>query len=204
MRSLPAMVVLGGCLLLPTLLAGCGFHLRQAPNLPPSMRHIYVAAPGQNGDLLRELRRSLASDNTEVMTTPEGATTTLSIISVIHDSRALAVNRRGQALEYQVSYEVEFSLLVQGAVILEPQTVTLTRNYAYSVSNAVGNEEQEQALEQAMAKDVSQFISFRMVAAAKSLPPGLATVAAPAAATRPEPAAATLHVPVAASTPPPA
>jgi LPS-assembly lipoprotein len=196
-------VALGGCLLLPTLLAGCGFHLRQAPNLPPSMRHIYVAAPGQSGDLLRELRRSLASDDTEVLTTPEGATATLSIISVQRDSRALAVNRQGQAVEYQVSYRVEFSLLVQGAVILEPQTVTLTRNYAYSVSNAVANEEQEQALDQAMAKDVSQFISFRMVAAAKSLPPGLATMAAPATATRPVPAAATLHVPVAASTPPP-
>ena len=199
MRCLPAVFGLGICL----SLTACGFHLRQAPNLPLTMRHIYVAAPGQNGDLLRELRRSLASDDTEVLSTPEGATATLSIISVERKSRPLALNRQGQALEYQVSYTVEFSLLVQGAVILEPQSVTLTRNYAYSVSNAVGNEEQEQALDQAMAKDVSQFIAFRMVAAAKSLPPALATVTAPTAATRPLPAAATLPVPAGASAPPP-
>jgi len=198
-RLSAALIILGICL----LLAGCGFHLRQAPNLPPSMRHIYIAAPGQNGDLLRELRRSLASDDTEVLATPEGATAILSIISVERKSHALALNRLGQALEYQVSYTVEFSLLVQGVVILEPQAVTLTRNYAYSVSNAVGNEEQEQVLDQAMAKDVSQFISFRMVAAAKSLPPAPATAVAPATASRPVPATTTLQVPAAASAPPP-
>jgi len=199
MSRLPAALGLGGCM----LLTACGFHLRQAPDLPPAMRHIYVAAPGQSGDLLRELRRSLASDDTEVLATPEGATATLSIISVERTSRPLAVNRLGQAVEFQVSYKVEFSLLVQGVVILEPQSVTLNRNYAYSVSNAVANEEQEQALDQAMAKDVSQFISFRMVAAAKNLPPTPATAAAPTAATRPAPATSTLPVPAAASAPPP-
>ena len=76
MMKLPAIAAL--CL----SLSACGFHLRQAPDLPPSMRKIYVAAPGQSGQLLRELRRSLASDDTEILTTPEGATTTLSIISV--------------------------------------------------------------------------------------------------------------------------
>ena len=188
-------------------LTACGFHFRKAPDLPPSMRHIYIAAPGQSGDLLRELRRGLASDDTEVLETPVGATTTLSIISVTHDSRPLALNREGKPLLYQVQYEVEFSLLVQGAVILEPQSVILTRNYTYSISNAVANEEQEQALDKALAKDISQFMVLRVVAAAKSLPPSLAampvTAAAPATASKPAPAMSTLPSPAAATAPPP-
>ena len=196
------------------LVAGCGFHLRRAPDLPPSMRKIYIAAPGSNGDLLRELRRGLASDDTQVLATPEQATTVLSIISVGHSSRPLALSRAGQALLYQVQYEVEFSLTVQGAVILEPQSVILNRNYTYSVSNAIANEEQEQALNQALAKDVSQFIVTRVVAAARSLPKYLMAVPsthnAPAAASRPAPAAgsaaapqaSTQAVPAAASGPP--
>jgi len=185
--------------LLALLLAGCGFHLRRAPDLPPSMQKIYIAAPGSSGDLLRELRRGLASDDTEVMETPLGAGTILSIINVTHSSRPLALSRSGQALLYQVQYEVEFSLTVQGAVILEPQSVILNRNYTYSVSNAIANEEQEQALNQAMAKDVSQFIVTRVVAAARVLPKYLmampSTHAAPAAASRPVPAAATSAAP---------
>lgn len=185
--------------LLPALLSACGFHLRRAPDLPPSMRKIYITAPGSSGDLMRELRRGLASDDTDVLPTPEGATTILSIISVSHSSRPLALSRVGVALLYRVQYEVEFSLTVQGAVILEPQTVTLERNYTYKVSNAIANEEQESALNQALAKDVSQFIVTRVVAAAHSLPKYLMAVPstrnAPAAASRPAPAATTANEP---------
>jgi LPS-assembly lipoprotein len=180
-------------------LAGCGFHLRQAPDQPPSMRKIYVAAAGHNGQLLRQLRRSLASDQTEVLDTPVGATTTLSIINVQQASLPLAVDDNGNPVEYQVTYTVEFALIVQDVTVLEPQVVTLTRNYAYSVANAVANQEQEQILGDAMAKDAAQFISFRVAAAAKNLPPYVATSAAPTAASRPT----ATPVPVAATAKPP-
>lgn len=185
------------------MLSACGFHLRQAPDLPPSMRHIYIASPTGNGTLLRELRRELASNDTEILPTPVGATTTLSIINVTQTSRPLALDQSGQPLEYQVTYEVEFSLLVQDTPILEPQVVDLKRNYTYSVTNAIANEEQEQNLDDALSRDVAQFIVYRVIAAARSLSPTLATlpatvnaptaasVAVPAASTRPAPSAAT-------------
>ena len=185
------------------LLSGCGFHLRQAPDLPPSMRKIYVAAAGHNGQLLRQLRRSLASDQTEILATPVGATSTLSIIDVTQSSRPLAVDDSGNPVEYQVSYTVEFSLFVQDVAVMEPQTVTLTRNYAYSVANALANQEQEQTLNDAMAKDVARFIAFRVAAAAKNLPPYVATSVAPVAASRPTPAPANTAAPAAATARPP-
>ena len=191
------------CLLMPVLLSACGFHLRQAPDLPPSMRKIYVAAAGHNGLLLRQLRRSLASDQTEIQATPEGATTTLSIISVRQSNFPLAVDDSGRPVEYQVTYSVEFSLIVQGTTVLEPQMVTLTRNYAYSVADAVANEEQEQVLGEAMAKDAARFITFRVAAAARNLPPYIATFVAPMAATRPAAHAAHTQVPAAATASPP-
>jgi LPS-assembly lipoprotein len=174
------------------MLSACGFHLRQAPDLPPSMRHIYIAASGGAGTLLRELRRDLASDNTEILPTPLGATTTLSIIGVTQGSRPLALNQAGQPLEYEVTYQVEFSLLVQDTPILEPQTVTLRRNYTYSVTNAIANEEQEQNLQDALSRDVAQFIVYRVIAAARSLSPSLAALPATAKA----PAAASVAAPV--------
>lgn len=188
------------------VLAGCGFHIRQSPDLPPQMRRIYIAAPGGSGDLLRELRRGLASDDTEVLADPTGATTILSIINVSRSSRPIAIDRKGAALEYQVLNRVEFAMTVDGATVIQPQTVVLTRNYAYSVSNAVANEEQEDTLNKVLAKDISQFIIFRVVAAAKNLPPvysfpSAASHAVPVAA--PAPAPSTQPAPAAASAPPP-
>ena len=182
------------------LLTACGFHFRQAPDLPPSMRHIYIAAPGNNGVLLRELRRDLASDDTVILPTPEGATTVLSIIGVTNSSRPLTLSRNGRPLEYQVTYRVEFSLLVQDTVIVEPQTVDLKRNYTYSVSNAIANEEQEQNLQDALSRDVAQFIVYRVVAAARSLSPSLAAMPVTAKV----PAAASVTVPVITMPPAPA
>lgn len=191
-------------LLVPALLTACGFHFHQAPDLPPSMRQIYIDAPGNNGALLRELRRDLASNDTQVMLTPLGATTTLSIIDISQSSKPVALDTNGQPLEYQVTYQVEFSLLVQGVTILEPQTVNLKRNYTYSITNAIANEEQEQNLGDALSRDVAQFIVYRVVAAARSLSPSLAalpvTVRAPAAASIAVPATTTTLAP--AATPP--
>jgi LPS-assembly lipoprotein len=191
------------------VLAGCGFHFRQPPDLPPSMRRIYVAAPSSTGDLLRELRRDLASNDTQVLETPDGASTILSIIGISHTSRPLALSRDGRPLEYRVSYEVEFSLQVLGATILEPQSVILERNYTYSVSNGIANEEQEKTLDVAISKDIAEFIVYRLIAASHSLPPSLvalpatlpppAAAAAPIPATHPAPAAAGVPAPMAAT-----
>jgi LPS-assembly lipoprotein len=193
-------------LLLLLLLAGCGFHFRQAPDLPPQMRKIYVAAPGGNGDLLRELRRGLESDDTQVLEDPTQATTILSIISANRRSRPIAINRQGAALEYEVLYQVEFSLVVEGVTVIRPQSVTLRRTYAYSISNAIANEEQEDTLDKAIAKDISQFIIFRVTAAAKNVAAVYSfpsAVTAPPPATAVAPAAATLPAPAPASAPPP-
>jgi outer membrane lipopolysaccharide assembly protein LptE/RlpB len=141
---------------------------------------------------LRELRRDLASDDTQVLPTPLGATTTLSILDVSRASRPVALDTNGQPLEYQVTYEVEFALLVQGATIMEPQTVDLRRTYTYSVTNAIANEEQEQNLQDALSRDVAQFIVYRVIAAARSLSPSLAALPATAKA----PAAASVAAPV--------
>jgi outer membrane lipopolysaccharide assembly protein LptE/RlpB len=99
---------------------------------------------------------------------------------------------------------VEFSLVVLGATIMEPQVIALQRNYTYNISNAVANEEQEQNLNNAISKDVAQFIVYRVIAAARTLPPSL--MAAPATSPTPAaavPAAATVSTPAAATQAPP-
>jgi LPS-assembly lipoprotein len=112
----------------------------------------------------------------------------------------LALSLNGEPLEYRVTYGVEFSLVVQGATIMEPQTVDLKRNYTYSITDAIANEEQEQNLEDALSRDVAQFIVYRVVAAARSLSPSLAALPV----TTPAPNTASVAVPVITTTPAPA
>ena len=205
-------------MLLLAALAGCGFHTRQAPALPPAMRLVYISAPGDNAGLVRELRRGLASDQTQITLDPTVATATLDIYKVGHSNRPLAVDRFGRAVQHEVVYQVQFSLVANGVVVLEPQILTLTHAYNFSVSNAVGNEQQANVLYDALAQQMAQLIIFRIQAAVQHMPAAaLATsappvrnpftpppVILPAPASGAPPAPATDMSPAAASaTPPP-
>jgi len=188
--------------LLTALSTACGFHLRQTPNLPAQMRVIYVASNGQNADLVRELRRNLASEDTDVVLDPVNATATLSILHAAQSSRPLTFNNLGRAIEYEVSYRVEFSMIAGGVVIMPPQNLNLTHSYNFSASNAVGNEEQANAEFSALTHEMAQLIVFRIQAAAKSLPPAPAAAANPAAVPAAPAGTATLPIATTAAPPP--
>lgn len=138
---------------------------------------------------MRNLRRNLASDSTTIVDDPTLASAVLDISQASGSSTLLAISRSGQPIEYRVTYSVRFSLMVGNAVLIEPQTIALTRTYNYNIADAAGNEETEQALGNAMETDIAQLIVFRIQAAAKNALPPVA-VPAPAKATVPAPAPA--------------
>lgn len=195
---------LPAALLLSVLLAGCGFHLRRAPELPPQMRNLYIVSEGHNADLIRELRRGLESGTTTLAEDPTQAGATLSIINVIHSSQPLVLNSLGQPLVYQVGYSVEYTLVAGQVVLIPPEYRTLTRNYNYSVANTISDQEQEKVLYNVLAREMAQLIIFRLQAVAKSLPPVPVASPPPSHATRSAPPLATRVAPAAASGVPPA
>jgi len=180
---------LAACLMSLSFLAGCGFHLRRALTLPPQLHALYIGGSASS-TLMRNLRRNLESGTTTIVDDPTLATAILDIRKASQSSTLLAISRSGQPLEYRVTYRVEFSLMVGNAVLIEPQSLALTRTYNYSVQDAIGNQEQEDALETAMETDLAQLIVFRIQAAAKNaLPPMV--MPAPANTTLSAPAVAT-------------
>lgn len=156
---------------LALLLTACGFHLRGAPVLPAQMRAIYIS--GDDALLVRDLRRALETGSSQVVDDPTRATASLNIIRATQSHTLLAISNTGVPLQYKVSYQVQFSLLVGNSMLIEPQTLVLSRTYNYNISDAIGNQEQEQGLYSTMAADMAQRITYRIQAAALSaLPPG--------------------------------
>ena len=194
----PGSLRIAACAALLGALSACGFHLRQPPNLPPQMRYIFISITKDGGgNLMRDLRRNLATDNTTIVDDPGLATAYLKIDDVSRTSRLMAISGAGSTagtpVEYRVTYQVEFSLLVGNRMLIEPQTLVLTRTYNYKIADAIGNQEQEEGLYNAMSVDMAQLIVFRIQAAARAasrLPvaapvPAKGTTAVPVAATRP-------------------
>lgn len=149
------------------LLVGCGFHLRQPAHLPAAMQRTYIVDSSGNTELVRELRRNLLTPTTSVTDDANSATATLNILNGRRFQRVLSVSNTGQPLEYQVAYQVQFSLTAPGKTLIAPQTLTLTRNYAYDIANTLGDTEQANVLYKAMEDNMAQLILFRLEAAGR-------------------------------------
>ncbi|MGA9854105.1 MAG: LPS assembly lipoprotein LptE [Gammaproteobacteria bacterium] len=155
-------------IMLCLLLAGCGFQLRQPAQLPDSMQRTYIADSGGNSELVRALSRSLDTPKTHVIDNATTATATLNILNSQKLQRVLSVSNTGQPLEYQVAYQVQFSLITAGGkTLVAPQKLTLTRNYNYSTTNTIGDTEQSDLLYKALEDNMAELIMFRIDAASR-------------------------------------
>lgn len=157
--------------ILAGMLAGCGFHLRNNNDLPPVMQRTYLAIPGGNDALVRELRRNLSTDRTMVTEDPTKATATLTVLSAQRLRRVLTVTNLGRPAEQEVAYQVQFSLSSPDGTLIEPQTLTLKRDYAYDEANALGDAAQAEVLYAALQRDMAQLILFRIEAIGRRTSP---------------------------------
>ena len=140
------------------LLAGCGFSPQGATSTPAAMQRTYIATPDRFSQFYRELRRSLQAAGVEVLDSPEGATATLSILYDFTDQRVLSVSARNVPTEFEVFYTVRYSVTSGEQSLLEPQDLTLTRDYTYDETLVLGKAREEQVMRDAIVDDLVRIV----------------------------------------------
>lgn len=144
------------------LLSACGFHLRGAVEFPPAMKETYIDG-NANSAVVRDLRLNLEASGAHVLDSPQAAGATLHILSERFDRRVLSVSSRAQVSEYELIYNVRFSVTrADGVQLLAPQEVNVVRDYRYDPNQVLGSSSEESLLQQEMQRDVSQLILRRL------------------------------------------
>jgi LPS-assembly lipoprotein len=148
---------------LPALLiAGCGFHLRGAPDIPPEMARTYIATDDPYSLFYRKLRERLEASGVNVVDSAANATAELAILSDDTGQRVLSVSARNVPREYEVYYTIYYSLVSGAAILIEPQLKTLTRDYTYDETRVLGKEKEEQLLREAIADDLVRVVLIQL------------------------------------------
>ena len=96
------------CALLLTLftVAGCGFQLRGAANLPYDTLHV-AAAP--TSTFATQLRRAVTSGSqTKVVANPKEAQATLHVLGEVREKSILSLSGGGRVREYQLRYRLQY------------------------------------------------------------------------------------------------
>mgnify|MGYP001627428944 CR=1 FL=1 len=147
-----------------SLLAGCGFHLRKAPDF--TFRSIAVAGSSALAD---QLRRVLAADG-RVQVLPAGgdparAEVVLDLPVEQREKVVVGLTATGQVREFQLRLRVRFRVRTPAGRELVPETELLQqRDISFNEAAVLAKEAEETLLYRDMQNDIVQQLMRRLAA----------------------------------------
>lgn len=175
--------------------SACGFHLRGDGGhytLPfPTM---YVGLP-ESSPLAVDLKRNInANGSTTVVKTAKEADGIVDVISNPEHTKTktiLSLNSNGRVRQYLLQYSIVFRVLdKQGAVLLPPTAISLSRPIDFNETQLLAKEQEEALLYKDMQTDLVQQM-MRRIAAIK-----LTRMSVPASTPSPAPTPSAPAVPI--------
>ena len=159
---LPRLLVLSLSLL---LLSACGFHLRGAVDIPPTLLPVYVEAGG--GSLVGNQLR----DQFQLSAIPQApsaweARAIVRILSESRRSRVGALDRNGKIIATEIFLDVRFDAREAGGKeLVAPQRLELSRSFEDADVEVLGKQLEAEIIYTDMARDATQQILAMLRAA---------------------------------------
>ncbi|HGX91900.1 MAG TPA: hypothetical protein ENK35_01140 [Candidatus Tenderia sp.] len=144
-------------------LNGCGWRLRGAVDVemaaPPAMQVRFQQA---SADLKRELNQKLASAGVDLN---DSADLVLMIHSEKQGRRVLSVGSSGKVSEYDLQYELLFSLRNGGQQLISNERISQQRDYQFDDASVLAKGEEEKRLFEFMRRMAVQKLLRRLQSA---------------------------------------
>jgi len=163
-RKLTPVLIL---LLSTLLLQGCGFQLRgtgaAAVNLPAYISPIHIEGLALNDDMRRVLILLIQNDSVQVTEEKGEAASVLRIRNQRSDSRILAIDAGGKAVESELFEGLQFDLVdSKGVVLVSQQNLASTRSFINAEVLVLGKQEEEKSLRKGMRRDMARQLLVRL------------------------------------------
>jgi len=153
---------------LAVMLCGCGFQLRGTAALPDEMSVTYINSSRPYGSLVTDFADALRTYHVTVTEDRREATAILDILEEKHGKNVLSVDTSGKVLEFQLQQSIEFDVKTNDQLpLLEPQRVTLTRDYLYSNTDVLSKEREQIVVQRALQRELVSLAMLRITAAAR-------------------------------------
>lgn len=125
---------------------------------PAEMQRTYIATDDRHSLFYRELRIELQEAGVNIVDSPVDATATFSITFDETDQRVLSVSARNVPTEYEVYYTIRYNIDNGSNRLLEPQTLTVTKDYTYDELLVLGKAHEEELLRDACVDDLVRIV----------------------------------------------
>jgi len=153
-------------LMLGLVLQACGFHLRGAVDMPPALQHTVAEGVAPYSPLGEALSRAWRQSNAQLefeRAAADDDATRLIIAREAVSRRTLSVDSVGRPNEYELRYQVDFTLQdATGQQLLSGQNVSVNRAYQFNPDNALAMDDEEERLRKVLAEDAALQILRRV------------------------------------------
>jgi LPS-assembly lipoprotein len=149
-------------------LAGCGFQLRGAYELP--YKSVFVSAPATSA-IATNIRRDLLTNASKIAANAKESDAQIIISDERRDRQILSLSGAGRVREYQLKLYVRYQITeASGSVLIPTSEIQLNRILAYDDALIIAKQQEEALLFTDMEKDAVGQILRRMVAVRRANP----------------------------------
>ena len=143
-------------------LAGCGFHLRGALEVPATLTPLYVqGSPGS--PVFQAIKEQLSGSTVPLASSPSSAKLILRVLGEGRTSRVVATTAAGKVLAYELHYLVTYdAVLADGKHWLPQQKLDLVRTFDNPDAEVLGKQLEEAQIYQEFAIDAADRILMRL------------------------------------------
>lgn len=146
------------------VLAGCGFQLRGAGQMPAVLQRPYIEAADPYTPFHAALVEGLVLAGVPAVAAGADATAVIRIHEDRVEREVLTISARNTPEEYELFYTVEFSVEVDGREVLARQVLTLVRDYAYDETAVLAMQHEEDDIRRALARELVVLVTARLSA----------------------------------------
>lgn len=144
-----------------TLLAGCGFQLRGAINLPESIKSVYIISPDTK--LRDDIADSLEANQILVVNDSTAGSAVIEVFEADYRREISTLDERGKATGYVLIYNASFMVRDSAGKALVPRSRTAARrDYSFNPDQLLSAEREEELLRDEMRGEVTYAILRKM------------------------------------------
>ena len=135
-------------------LTACGFRMQGIGEFPESLATTYIDAPDRYSAFYQKLRAELEQGGVEIVDSPVHSNAILRITLDKSGQNVLTVSARNVPTEYNVFYNVSYSVWVESEEVLPVQQLNLTQDYTYDATLVLGKNRERDAIRDSLAENL--------------------------------------------------
>ena len=150
------------CLIGLLILSGCGFELQNTGNLNEKIDSVYIQTLDPYSSFFRSIKDALRNNGVMISDKREETSYVLVIKEDISSDRILSISAKNTPMEYEIAYQVVWSLFKGNQYIISDKKHIEIKDYSFDQNQLLGKRKEAEYLNDSLAAKISKGVLLKL------------------------------------------